>query len=192
MLRLLDDHGLVWHRWQTVLDFGCGPGRLTQALATRFDEVTGVDVAPAMIERARSYAGASGSRCRFEVNARPDLSMFADRTFDLVYSNLVLQHIPPELSRGYIAEFVRVLKPGGIAVFQVPSGTARTLKGTVLAMAPIPILRCLRKSDMFAIAVSEVTDVVAAAGGQVVGVRDDHNAGPNWISHTYLVRRSRE
>jgi 2-polyprenyl-3-methyl-5-hydroxy-6-metoxy-1,4-benzoquinol methylase len=189
VLRLLDDHGLNWRRWRTVLDFGCGPGRLSQALAMRFDEVTGIDIAPAMIERARSYAAASGSRCRFEVNARSDLSLFAARTFDLIYSNLVLQHVPPDLSRGYVAEFLRVLKPGGVAVFQVPSRPARTLKGALLARVPIALVRLLRRSDMYPIPVPDVTEVVAATGGQVLDVRDDENAGPNWISHTYLIRR---
>ena len=39
-----------------ALDFGCGAGRLTQALAEHFDTVVGVDVAPSMIARARSFS----------------------------------------------------------------------------------------------------------------------------------------
>src|SRR6266487_2515603 len=53
VLRVLDEHGLDLRSWRSVLDFGCGPGRLSQALAAHFDEVTGVDVAPWMIELAR-------------------------------------------------------------------------------------------------------------------------------------------
>jgi SAM-dependent methyltransferase len=65
------------------------------------------------------------------VNAKPDLSMFPGFTFDLVYSNLVLQHMPPELSRSYMTDFIRVLKPGGVGVFQLPSRPARTPVGII-------------------------------------------------------------
>src|SRR5262249_5547329 len=44
-----------------------------------------------------------------------------DAAFDLVYSNVVLQHMEPEYSARYIHEFTRILAPGGVAVFQLPS-----------------------------------------------------------------------
>ncbi|HVS84192.1 MAG TPA: methyltransferase domain-containing protein [Gaiellaceae bacterium] len=112
-------HGLP-RTFGAALDFGCGAGRLTQALARRFERVVGVDVAPAMIEAARAL-DASGGRAEFVLNEDPDLRRFADASFDLVYSNLVLQHMPPELAGGYVAELVRVLAPGGLLVFQAPS-----------------------------------------------------------------------
>src|SRR5262245_45857186 len=42
-------------RRDTALDFGCGVGRLTQAMAAYFDRVTGVDIAPAMLQLAAQY-----------------------------------------------------------------------------------------------------------------------------------------
>src|SRR5437660_12935525 len=42
-------------RHQRALDFGCGVGRLTQALAKHFDEVIGLDIAPSMLQLARRY-----------------------------------------------------------------------------------------------------------------------------------------
>ena len=104
----------------TCLDFGCGVGRLTQALARRFDEAHGVDIAEPMIDQARRY-NRVGDRCRYHVNTDPDLRRFAGGTFDFLYSNIVLQHMPPAAALGYVQEFVRVLRPGGIAVFQIPS-----------------------------------------------------------------------
>ncbi len=102
-----------------VLDFGCGVGRLTQAFCDHAAECHGVDIAPSMIRLARRY-NRFGERARYHLNERPDLSLFADDTFDLVYSNLVLQHMNPRYSAAYIREFMRILKPGGIAVFQLP------------------------------------------------------------------------
>jgi SAM-dependent methyltransferase len=103
-----------------ALDFGCGVGRLTQALARHFTECDGVDIAPSMIERAR-LLNQFGENCRYHVNDRDDLALFGDGAFDLIYSDIVLQHIAPEFSAKYVKEFTRVLAPGGVAVFQLPS-----------------------------------------------------------------------
>jgi SAM-dependent methyltransferase len=103
-----------------ALDFGCGVGRLTQALARTFAECDGVDIAPSMIERAE-VLNQFGDRCHYHVNDRDDLSLFADGVFDLIYSDIVLQHIAPEFSARYVREFTRVLAPAGVVVFQLPS-----------------------------------------------------------------------
>jgi SAM-dependent methyltransferase len=102
-----------------ALDFGCGAGRLTRALAQHFERAVGVDIAPSMIGHARRL-NREYPRAEFFLNEE-DLSQFADGSFDFVYSNLVLQHMPPELSRRYIAELFRVARPGGVVVFQLPS-----------------------------------------------------------------------
>jgi len=103
-----------------VLDFGCGIGRLTQALAEYFAESTGVDVSDAMIAEARRI-NCFGERCTYLVNNAPDLAQLSVNAFDLVYSNIVLQHIVPDISRQYIHEFFRVARPGGVIIFQLPS-----------------------------------------------------------------------
>lgn len=94
----------------TALDFGCGVGRLTRAMACHFSHSTGVDVAETMIEQATRLD--DGAACTFVVNQTNDLARFGDSTFDFVYSALVLQHLPTvEVIRGFIAEFLRVLNP---------------------------------------------------------------------------------
>ena len=109
-----------------ALDFGCGIGRLTQALANQFDEVVGVDVAAPMIEQAKNY-NRFGERCRYLVNATDDLRQFENASFDFVFSLIVLQHVAKPLAMRYISEFVRVLRPGGVAMFQAPSEIVSTL-----------------------------------------------------------------
>jgi SAM-dependent methyltransferase len=103
-----------------ALDFGCGAGRLTQALAGHFAAVVGVDVAPSMVALARAH-NRHGARCTYVVNDRPDLRDFADASFDLIYTGRVLQHIEPRYSVSYLREFVRVLAPGGFLSFDLPS-----------------------------------------------------------------------
>ena len=103
-----------------ALDFGCGAGRLTQALAARFGQVDGVDISPSMLAVARRH-NRYPDRCRYHHNIAPNLGAFEDGSFDFVYSTLTLQHVPPEYSRRYVSELVRVLAPRQLLVFQLPS-----------------------------------------------------------------------
>jgi SAM-dependent methyltransferase len=103
-----------------ALDFGCGVGRLTQALGVHFDHAVGVDISPTMIRLAEKLNRHPG-RVRYVTNSREDLSIFDTSTFDFIYSDIVLQHVDPASTRKYLPEFVRTLKKGGVLVFQLPS-----------------------------------------------------------------------
>lgn len=105
-----------------ALDFGCGAGRLTQALAAQFDTALGVDVAPSMIDLARTH-NRFGDRCTYTVNDQPNLSRWPDGRFDLIYTSRVLQHIAPQYASAYVGEFVRLLAPGGYLSFDLPSAS---------------------------------------------------------------------
>jgi ubiquinone/menaquinone biosynthesis C-methylase UbiE len=74
-----------------------------------------------MIRRAGELNADIGN-CEFRVNREADLNCFDDSTFDMVYSFIVLQHVPGRWRiERYIEEFVRVLRPRGLLVFQLPS-----------------------------------------------------------------------
>jgi len=104
---------------EAALEIGCGPGRLMRPLARYFREIHGVDVSDEMVRLARE-------RLRETPNAHPhatsgaDLALFADSTFDFVYSYAVFQHIPSrDVVFNYLREARRVLKPGGVLRCQV-------------------------------------------------------------------------
>ncbi|HEY6250751.1 MAG TPA: class I SAM-dependent methyltransferase [Candidatus Angelobacter sp.] len=102
---------------ERALEFGCGAGRFLPYFEKRFREVWGLDVSPSMIDLAKSH----NPRCKFLLNTAEDLGFFPANHFDLVYSFLVLQHLPNRfLIARYLKDFIRVLKPGGLAVFQIP------------------------------------------------------------------------
>lgn len=107
-------------RWDAALDFGCGLGRITRALAGRFGTAVGVDISQAMVTRATEIAGGVPN-LEYLVNGAPDLTILGDRRFDLVWCRLVLQHQPsrPHALR-YVGELVRVLAPGGLLYLQMP------------------------------------------------------------------------
>jgi SAM-dependent methyltransferase len=105
---------------EMVVDFGCGVGRLTQPLADRFELALGVDISPTMIEVAKRL-NSRGSRARYVVNQEPDLAFLPDDSASLVMTHITLQHIPPDVTKRYLDEFLRVLKPSGGLIFQLPS-----------------------------------------------------------------------
>ncbi len=194
-----------------ALDFGCGVGRLTQALAAYFDDVRGIDVAVSMIARAR-HENRSPERCHFEVNRRPHLRRFDDGTFDLVYSRLVLQHMPPRLVRRYLPELLRVLAPGGLLVFQLPTQIddperafyEAPVRGGPLKRALPPwmvhayrgvkysLLRTgMPDMDMFGMARETVVDLVEGCGAQILAIEPDQSHGTPVPGFQYWVTTSR-
>lgn len=91
-----------------VLDLGCGNGALFSALGERIGEGVGVDVSPAMIERARARHRRA-PHLRFERIAGPELP-FEDASFDVVVSFLSFRYLDWDPS---LREIERVLRPGG-------------------------------------------------------------------------------
>lgn len=176
-------------RWGQALDFGCGLGRLTAALARRFDHAVGVDVSSTMVERARLLHD-DATNLRFVHNERDDLDVVPTGTVDLAYSNIVLQHVGRPLQERYLAELVRVLAPGGVAAVQVPSwhrgpaGFARRhLPEAVVPTARAAAARLRRPHagfarpdgddihmEMHCLPEGDVQAVVRRAGGRVVGI----------------------
>ena len=120
MLKVADDLGEPVRR-ERALDFGCGVGRLSRPLGERFRECVALDISEGMVKLAREL-NEDRPNCRFLVNAAPDLGQLETDSFDLVYSSLVIQHMPSvEVVEAYVSEFLRILRPGGLAVFQALS-----------------------------------------------------------------------
>ncbi len=93
-----------------LLDVGCGSGQLALIAAKDGLDVTGVDIAPNWVERARSRAQAEGLRATFDQGDAEALP-YADKSFDLVVSILGAMFAPrPDV---VAQELLRVCVPGG-------------------------------------------------------------------------------
>ena len=177
--RYMEQQGLEL-RGGRALDFGCGVGRLSQALCQHFLHVVGVDISQTMVEAAHRF-NQWGDRCRYVVNTKGDLSLLDDDSFDFVYSNKTLQHMPPEYSAEYVREFFRVLKPGCAALFVMRGGphheadslgkrlydfrTRRLMPGLKRFRGRPPI-------EMHYTAPSKVVEIIEAAGGKCHHILD--------------------
>jgi SAM-dependent methyltransferase len=205
---------------RTALDFGCGVGRVTRALAAYFEQVVGVDIAPSMIAEARRL-NAGAPKLSFVLNRASHLRQFASGTFDVIYCRLVLQHLRPRFVRRYVPELVRVLAAGGILMFQMPGESdavdsedafcrAPVTGSGLKRYAPAAVVRAYRRvkyrlivdygwlergnprMHMFAMSTEQVKRLVDGAGGRIVAVRSDRSHGPRGEGFEYWVTRERE
>jgi SAM-dependent methyltransferase len=173
-----------------ALDFGCGAGRLSHGLAqVGFDEVLGCDISPTMLAKARELV--TDDACRFVQVTGTDLGAVETDSVDLVYSCRVLQHMPPALAHGYIREFWRIAKPGGVVVFQMPTQPSASLAGRVLSALPVPVARLLRRGmEMHGTPAPQVNRLVESLGAHVVAADPDTSAGPRWDSRLYVTAKA--
>jgi len=195
-------------RMGQALDFGCGVGRLTQALAGHFERVVGVDIAEDMLALARTH-NRHGDRVEYLHNHRSDLRLLASDRFDFVCSIITLQHMEPALSRAYIAEFVRVCAPGGVVVFQIPAHQPeenilrlerltsswwpptffRRLWRISLQQLPfwVQSIRLQPVMEMHGIPEAEVVALLETSGARLLGVNRHDAASETVRSYDYLA-----
>ena len=107
------------HGRATVLDVGCGIGRMDEFVAPKVERLIGIDVSGEMVERARKRLGHIENLEFFEGDGET-LAAFAESSIDLVFSHIVFQHVPRDVARSYFREVHRILRPEGHFVFQMP------------------------------------------------------------------------
>lgn len=104
---------------ESVLDFGCGTGRLAIGFAESAKMVVGIDISMDMLNEARKNADLLGHN-HLEFHMSDDeLSAVNDKQFDLVNCYIVLQHINKKRGYKIISKLIDKIKPGGFGVMQI-------------------------------------------------------------------------
>lgn len=100
-----------------LLDAGCGTGPFSIAFAHRGCVVTGIDLAPAMIERAQSHAAEAGVQVDWRVGDASELAA-PMAIYDAIFARVMLLFVPDVAAT--LSSFRRQLKPGGTLLASVP------------------------------------------------------------------------
>jgi SAM-dependent methyltransferase len=182
-----------------MLELGCGAGRMSRSFANRFRTVVAVDISSEMLKRGQQLIPDASNIVWLQGNVL-DLANVAKDSTDLVFSYLVLQHLPREqVVSKYVSEIIRVLRAGGVFLFQFNSLTTPTmnLRGRVawavvdafwslglvrlsrriartLGFDPLTAGRSWRGAP---VALGEMRAFVQDAGGTVLGTRNEGTSG---------------
>jgi ubiquinone/menaquinone biosynthesis C-methylase UbiE len=200
-LQLLRRHGGP-DAFDDVLDFGCGVGRLSLAWSRHARSVTGVDISRSMIERGR-YLLTGHDAITLELNQEEELALFTDQRFDLVFSHVVLQHMPWECATVYLGEFFRVCRPGGWVAFQLPADPGRSqflprLRRSIVDRLPFGLGEAYRRRrkgnsvlfDMHFTSPEKVKAVLTRSGLDEIHCEPDESAGGGTKGFLYLCRKA--
>jgi 2-polyprenyl-3-methyl-5-hydroxy-6-metoxy-1,4-benzoquinol methylase len=183
-----------------ALDFGCGVGRLSRALAEHFATVTGVDVSPVMIDRARAE---NAQRKNVDFHALESLAWLEQRPpIDFVYSLMTLQHVPRGLSEPTLTALACTLAPRGVLWVQVPERPVRRVSRVRLktfvrrAAFRLPLARAAWKQwrgglplEMYGLSREAVRQALMRGGASLVHEASDSAAGDDWLSRHYIAQR---
>ncbi|NTV49887.1 MAG: class I SAM-dependent methyltransferase [Geobacteraceae bacterium] len=185
-----------------ALDFGCGVGRLTFALAKIFCFVIGCDISEPHLEIARDNACQFGiNNVHFIKSSANLLDRLSPESFDFIYSRLVLQHIPPILSKAYIRQFTSLLKAGGYMLIQLPTTSpayafnpeasdspASNRMGNDRVIAEGDADTSGPKVQMFSLEIREVLEAINEGRCQLIDLVFE-TGRDGWTSHVFLVRK---
>jgi len=182
--------------YRRCLDFGCGVGRLTQALGKFFDESIGVDISEKMIEIAKDYN--PRANCRFFVNDDENLGLFSDGYFDFIYSNITFQHIYPTYALAYLRACLKKLTIGSVMVFQIATKEKANLRSYLKNTFPY-LLKAYRlikglvcadlsnKIEMYFINPQDIEQVVKQEKAEIIDRIDEETS--KVVSSRFFVKR---
>jgi 2-polyprenyl-3-methyl-5-hydroxy-6-metoxy-1,4-benzoquinol methylase len=143
-----------------ILDAGCGPGLVSEALLAAGHRVVGVDLSAEMIARARKRCAAYGDRAYFEQASLHDPELAGP--FDAAISRYVLHHVTDPLA--FVARQLELLRPGGVVVLSDhtsdpdPDGAAR----------PEAIERARDRTHIRNLTPGALVDLLARAGSVAI------------------------
>ncbi|HEY4342418.1 MAG TPA: bifunctional 2-polyprenyl-6-hydroxyphenol methylase/3-demethylubiquinol 3-O-methyltransferase UbiG [Steroidobacteraceae bacterium] len=114
-----------------VLDIGCGGGLLCEALQQLGAQVTGIDLAPAMLESARLHAAERGITIDYRLLSAEALAAAEPASFDIVTCMEMVEHVPDPAS--IVRSMATLLRPGGAAFLSTLNRTPQSFIQAIVA-----------------------------------------------------------
>ena len=117
-IAILEDEGLLG-KDKTVLDVGCGDGRISFLLSKKVGKVYGIDNQPGPVEMGK-LLNAAAPNVELSMGDACEIP-FPEENFDLVVSMDVVEHVPEDMAEKMVSEMARVCKKGGHVVVATPN-----------------------------------------------------------------------
>lgn len=189
--RVASKRGIFPSRRSLVVDFGCGPGRFIGPLSELFQQVIGVDTSKTMRSLTKQAYPADN------VTVTHSTASIEAESVDLIYSTFVLQHLGLDGLNQSLREFVRILHPDGLLIFQYPARPRWTLPGIAFFLMPTALLVAIQRYIMRypgTMPMSWMSSGKVAQRAQRCGlVIVEHMVGPmyspNWKDIWYLAKK---
>jgi SAM-dependent methyltransferase len=138
--------GLPAGRRASILDFGCGAGRMVRYLGQMADvDAHAIDINPELVKWCQKNLTAVTTSQNTDAPPMP----LADASFDMVYSMSIFTHLPEDNTKAWLNDIARVLRPGGLLI---------------LTTHGYPALEIIRNSDIH----QKMFDVNAQRTGELI------------------------
>jgi len=102
-----------------ILDFGCGPGRLTIPFSRYADKIVGMDISQDMLNEARINCQKFNIGNVSFLLSDDNLSLLKTQRFDLVHTFIVMQHINVKRGEKLILQLINSINPNGIGAIHL-------------------------------------------------------------------------
>lgn len=172
---------------QRCLELGCGVGRVTTPLASRFAQVLAMDISKAHLQVAQEHVQSlGGANIEFRhLELIDELASLG--AYDVLYSRLVLQHNPPPVMARMLHDLLAQLRPGGVAFFQLPTYKA----GYSFRIEEYLNQENNTHMEMHYFGQTALLDLLAEQRCRVLEIREDDSNGLSVtaVSNTLLVQK---
>jgi SAM-dependent methyltransferase len=174
--------------YESAFELGCGVGRVTTSLVTKFRRVCAADVSMPHLKIAADQTRARTGNDRVDwLQLTSPRDLLSVEPFDVFYSIIVLQHNPPPLIDFLLSTILSKIKSGGIAYFQVQT---YALGYRFCVAEYLQSTRSDGKMEMHVLPQAHLWRILRDANCDLLEVREDAStANPSGISNTILARK---
>jgi len=182
-LQVLDFRNIEIGNINRVLELGCGVGRLTRTLASRFESVTALDISPGNIQIARNDLQDFGN-IEFEILDSLDSITSLKGEFDVFVSLITLQHNPPAVQRILLKNiFGKLKRSSGIAYFQTVTHIVNQVDKNENSNSDLDVF------DTYAFPMHEVLELINEFNFKIFEIhRDDWQLDPDYHSYSFYLK----
>ncbi len=184
LLALLRRIGRDPAEFSCCAEYGCGVGRITTHLAKHFPRMQALDISRPHLDLAAETLRRFGQH-NIEFHQVTPADVHPAQGFDLWYSRIVLQHNPPPIIMHILDRVFRLLEPGGVAAFQVPTYRVgyRFRIAEYLARDPGGSM------EVHVVPQRAVLELAWKHRLRLADIREDTSVvddSPNWLSNTFV------